>query len=108
MASSTGSEIESNLIHVLSWTLEHLESLCKEVVTEGEAVWPTLEQLVASGQLGKDILRILAILKPVLTYAQTAFPEYSGLITWAVNILTDIANFDTVNIPCVCAGCQGL
>ena len=98
--------IENNLKHVLSWILAKLEDLCKEVVSEGEAVWPTLEQLVSSGQLGKDILAILATLKPVITYAETAFPQYASLISWCQDILTDIANFDTINKTCTCSGCN--
>jgi len=103
---ATTTVIENDLIHVLTWILQHLETLCKEVVSEGEAVWPTLEQLVASGQLGKDIIKLLATLKPVITYAQAAFPQYASMITWAIDILQDIANFDAVNIPCTCPGCN--
>ena len=98
--------IENDLIHVLSWTLSKLESLCTDLVEEGEVLWPTLDQLVASGQLGKDIINILAMLKPVIGYAQTAFPQYASMLTWAVSILTDIANFDSVNVTCGCPGCK--
>lgn len=98
-------DIENDLVHVLSWTLAHLESLAKEVVEEGEEVWPTLEQLITSGQLGKDILSILATLKPVISFVEANFPQYASMISWITTILTDIANFTVVNTPCTCPGC---
>jgi hypothetical protein len=103
MANST---VENNLLHVMTWTLQHLESLCKEIGTEGEALWPTLEQLVTSGQLGRDILNVLASLKPVIGYAEKAFPQYAPMINWADTILTDLASFTVVNTPCTCSGCN--
>src|SRR5271157_1417162 len=103
---SVATNVENDLIHVLSWTLSHLESLVKEVVSEGEEVWPTMEQLVTSGQLGKDILAILATLKPLITYVESAFPQYASLISWCQTILTDIANFTIVNTPCTCPSCN--
>jgi hypothetical protein len=97
--------VENDLLHVMTWTLAHLETLCKELVSEGEEIWPTMSQLVTSGQLGKDIINILATLKPVIVYAQSTFPQYASLLTWAIDIITDIANFDAVNIPCSCPAC---
>lgn len=97
---------ENNLIHVLTWTLSKLEDLCKEIVTVGASEWPTLEQLVTSGQLGKDIISILATLKPVITFLQQSFPQDAALINWIVEILEEIAKFDTVNTLCSCTGCN--
>ena len=76
-----------------------------EVVEEGEEVWPTLEQLITSGQLGKDILSILATLKPFISFVEANFPQYASMISWITTILTDIANFTVVNTPCTCPGC---
>ena len=104
MADST--VVEGHLKHVLTWTLTELEDLCKEVTAEVESVWPTLEHLVTSGDLGRDIISILATLKPVTDFAKENFPMFASLIDWVISILDRIAKFDAVLSQCNCFSCS--
>jgi hypothetical protein len=101
----TAQELETNLTHMASVSLSNLEALCKELATEVKEDWPNLVHLVTSGDLGKNILSGIALLKPIINFAEMMLPQFKTLIDWIVNILTQIANLYPVTQSCSCPAC---
>lgn len=101
----TAQELESNLTHVAFTSLTNIETWCKELAVEVQAEWPTIVHLVTSGELGKKILAMLAIIKPIIGFAEMMLPQMKPVIDWVINILTQIANLYPIAKDCSCPAC---
>ena len=101
----TSQELESNLTHIAFTSLTNIETWCKELATEVQADWPTIVHLVTSGELGAKIINALALVKPIIGFAEMTFPQMKPLIDWIVNILTQIANLYPLTNQCACPAC---
>lgn len=101
----TAQEIESNLTHIAFTSLTNIETWCKELAAEVQAEWPTIVQLVTSGELGRKIIDALALIKPIIGFAEMTFPQMKPVIDWIINILTQIANLYPIAKDCSCPAC---
>lgn len=85
-------ELQSLSVTILEEIKSKVETLAGTVVTDAKIIWPTIYDLVSSGQLGKDIIKLISWLKPIITYIQPLLPQYSVLFTWILQILTIVGN----------------
>jgi hypothetical protein len=102
----TITDFENGFKHIASNIIADLETGVQDLAGVIEKEWPTIEDLLTSGQIGKDILKGLALIEPLLSIVEMACPESKPLITWAEGILEQIAALKIFNTPCACAACS--
>jgi len=103
---NTVPNVESGFTHVMSVIFADLEADVKSLATMVEKEWPTIEDLLTSGQIGQDILKALAMIEPVFSLVEFVFPQTTPIITWAESIIKQLAALKIFNTPCTCVTCS--
>ena len=104
--SINSTDINSGFMHLASSVLTDLEDGVKDLVVIIGKEWPTIEDLLTSGQIGRDILKVLAIIDPIFSVVEFVYPPATPIITWAESILKQLANLKAFNTPCICPVCS--
>lgn len=97
--------VQSGFTHVMTVIFTDLESDVKTLSGLVAKEWPTIEDLLTSGEIGQDILKALALIEPVFSLVGLVFPASTPTITWAETIIKQLAALKVFNTPCTCPIC---
>ena len=102
---STITNVQNGFTHVMSVIFTDLEADVKSLATVVQKEWPTIEDLLTSGQIGQDILKALAMIEPVFSLVEFVYPASTPFLTWCDSIIKQLAALKVFNTPCTCAAC---
>ena len=102
---SANATVENGFTHIMTVIFTDLEANVKSLAALVEKEWPTIEDLLTSGQIGQDILKALSMIEPIFSLVEFVFPNSTPVITWAESIIKQLATLKVLNTPCTCPIC---